>query len=390
MIFWLVTVLLAVAVAVLAVAPLLRTPPRPDEEASDVALYRDQLEEIDRDLARGTIGAEEAERARTEVARRLLAADREGTRAAVDAPPRASRLAAALAALALAGGGVALYAVLGNPGLADRPLAARLERSEAMRANRMGQAEAEALVAERDTPVEPERMPQDYLKMVQQLRELVPGRPDDVEGWRLLARHEALLGDYAAAARAQEHLLELLGEEATTAERVQYADLLVAATQGYVSPEAEAVVRQVLDENPDEPGARYTMGLLYAQTDRPDVAFRLWRPVAEAGDPASAHTDLARAQIEAVAEAAGVDYRLPERTMPADLTPEAMVARLSNRLATQGGPASDWSRLITSLVVLGETDQAAAILAEARQVFSGSAEAMGVLDEAAAQAGLEE
>ena len=277
--------------------------------------------------------------------------------------------------------------MLGAPARPDLPLAERLAQSEAMRAGRIGQAEAEALAAEAPQPPRTDA-PADYLEMVARLRELVPTRPDDVEGWRLLARHEGLLGNYAAAARAQAHLLDLLGDEAGAADKVAYADLLVAAARGYVSPEAEAVVRQVLDTDPDNAGARYTMGELYAQTGRPDIAFRLWRPVAEAGDPSDAHTELARAQIEAAAAAAGISYTLPVPTLPEGLTPETMVARLSDRLARQGGPAPDWARLITSLAVLGETDRAASVLAEARGVFAGSDEAMAMLDAAAAEAGL--
>lgn len=390
MIFWLVTALLAVAVAGLAVAPLLRAAPAPKEEPNDVALYRDQLAEIDRDLARGTIGPDEAEPARTEVARRLLSADRAAAPPLTDAPRAVSRVTAGLAALVLAGGGVALYALLGSPDILDQPLAARLARAADLQANRMTQAEAEALATGTGDAGPAEDVPQDYLDMVAQLRELMPTRPDDLEGWRLLARHEALLGDYSAAAQAQGHVLEILGDDATAAERIQYADLLVAAAQGYVSREAEQVVRGVYEARPDNAGARFTLGLFYAQTDRPDLAFELWRPVAEAGDPSAFHTDLARAQIELVAEAAGKNYSLPERSLPPGLTPEGMVARLSDRLATQGGPAPDWARLITSLVVLGDTTQANAVLAEARRVFSGSAEAQAVLDQAAADAGLAE
>ena len=63
---------------------------------------------------------------------------------------------------------------------------------------------------------------------------------------------------------------------------------------------------------------------------------------------------------------------------------------LSERLATEGGPPEDWARLVTSLAVLGDTEQAAAVLAEARGAFAGSAEAKALLDEAATTAGIAE
>ena len=86
MLFWLVCIVLTLAVAAMLAAPLLR-PAAPAMANPDVALYRAQLDEIDRDIARELLPPEEAAQARTEVARRLLA--RLET-VAVAAPPAAS------------------------------------------------------------------------------------------------------------------------------------------------------------------------------------------------------------------------------------------------------------------------------------------------------------
>jgi cytochrome c-type biogenesis protein CcmH len=79
----------------------------------------------------------------------------------------------------------------------------------------------------------------------------------------------------------------------------------------------------------------------------------------------------------------------------AEMTPEArmemiqgMVAGLSDRLATEGGPPEDWARLIGALGVLGNTEQAAAIAAEAEQVFAGNDAALSLIAEARTRAGL--
>ncbi|SHI39843.1 c-type cytochrome biogenesis protein CcmI [Wenxinia saemankumensis] len=400
MLSWAVFALLALLVAAYVARPLLSAGRRETEVRSDVALYRAQLEEVDRDLARGTIGAEEAERARAEIARRLIAADRAGAARATEGP---ARWPAALAGLVVLAGGLSLYAVIGAPGAGDLPRAERIAASAAMRDGRMDQTAAEAEAAAMPQPPAPE-IPEDYAALIERLRQIAPTRPDDIEGWRLLARHEGQLGNYAAAARAQEEVLRLRGDEAGIADRTLLADLYVAAASGYVSPEAEALVRAVLAEDSDEPAARYTLGLLYAQTDRPDLAFELWRPVAEGGDPASIHTRLARDQIPLAAQAAGIDYAPPAQRGPsaADIAAaegmdpgsrqamvEGMVAQLSTRLAEEGGPAEDWARLVTSLAVLGETERAAAILGEAREVFAASERDMAIIDAAAEQAGLD-
>jgi cytochrome c-type biogenesis protein CcmH len=62
-----------------------------------------------------------------------------------------------------------------------------------------------------------------------------------------------------------------------------------------------------------------------------------------------------------------------------------MVNGLSDRLATDGGPPPDWARLITALGVLGETDRARAIAAEAREVFADDAGALAVIADAEAR-----
>src|SRR6476619_1779456 len=88
---------------------------------SDIAVYRDQLEEIDRDEAASLIGNLEAEAARVEVSRRLIAAGEIAKSASVVAAPgpagryRRATLAAAIVLLPLGAG--ATYFALGSPNL---------------------------------------------------------------------------------------------------------------------------------------------------------------------------------------------------------------------------------------------------------------------------------
>jgi len=403
MLFWIISVTLAAALTVLLALPLLRQPRQPQGDAPDVALYKDQLTGVDRDLARGVLDLAEADRTRTEIARRLLSADKSGPAALRDAPRAATLIATALAGLLLIAGGVALYDRLGAPGYPDVPLGARIAAGDAIRASRMTQAEAEELALAAAPPPATAEASLDYIAMVDQLREVVPTRPDDLQGWELLARHEAALGNFAAAARAQDRVITLRGFDVTVADYVALTDRLVAAAQGFVSPETEEVLRRILIVEPDNTAARYYTGLLYAQTDRPDVAFRLWRALVEAGNPADPHVGLAGLQIADAAFYAGVDYEPPPRPGPSaadmaaaqDMTPEdrtamirGMVDGLSDRLATAGGPPQDWAQLIVALSVLGDMEQASAIWTEAQTVFAADPAAMTILRDAGAQAGL--
>ena len=108
---------------------------------------------------------------------------------------------------------------------------------------------------------------------MQQLRETVANRPDDLQGHRLLAQNEARMGNFTAAADAQQEVLRLMGDTTRAEDITDYAELLILATNGYVSPEAEAALRAALVEDDQEGRARYYIGLMMVQTGRPDIAF---------------------------------------------------------------------------------------------------------------------
>src|ERR1700730_4460045 len=65
---------LMTAAAIFAVLWPLGRGGRPQDDAGETAVYKDQLTEIDRDVAAGLIGSSEAEAARVEITRRLLGA----------------------------------------------------------------------------------------------------------------------------------------------------------------------------------------------------------------------------------------------------------------------------------------------------------------------------
>src|SRR5215207_6807941 len=116
MMLWFVMALMTAAAIFAVLWPLARRTPLPT--GSDVAVYRDQLDEIERDRTGGLIGEREAEAARVEVSRRLLAAADEV--APAHSPDRRGwrRRAAALAALILLPHGAAsFYLMLGSPDL---------------------------------------------------------------------------------------------------------------------------------------------------------------------------------------------------------------------------------------------------------------------------------
>jgi len=407
MTFWIVSIGLSVAVTALLVLAVLR--PRRSETpaaAYDLDVYRAQLEEVDRDLARGVIAEAEADRVRTEISRRILAADSavkaEGS--ARTGPAWTSWAALAVLVLGIVGGSLWLYLDLGAPGYGDLSLKRRVEMAEAARKTRPDQAAAEASMPATPPMVE---VTDEYRDLIARLRATTEERPDDPEGQSLLARHEANLGNFPAAYAAQAKLIALKGDEATAADQATLAGLMIRAAGGYVSPEAEAVLRRTLAADPQNGAARYYWGLMQLQTGRPDLAFQFWQQLLEQGTPDAPWTGPIRAQIEEVAQRAGVAYTLPpadtrgptagDVEAASDMSDEdrsamirGMVENLSERLATEGGPPAQWAQLIRALGVLGETDRAAAIRDEALAVFAGDQAAVDQIRGAGEAAGLPE
>ncbi|WP_299966909.1 c-type cytochrome biogenesis protein CcmI [uncultured Roseobacter sp.] len=397
-IFWILAGSLAVGVAIL-LALGLRAPARGTAlppAAYDLRVYRDQLREVERDLARGIVSAADAERVRAEVSRRILAADAalQQSGAQGDATRGAPALTGAVLVVILAAGSVALYLQIGAPGYGDLALADRIALAETARADRPTQAQAEAGMPEATDPAE---VSPDYLALVNRLRATVENRPDDLQGQMLLAQNEANLGNFRAAHRAQARVIALKGDEATAGDFANYADMLVLAAGGYVSPEAESAVTRSLALDPTQGTARYYVGLMMAQTGRPDTAFRMWDRLLREGPESAPWIPPILNQIEDMAFRAGVTYQLPEigagRGPDAadieaaeDLSPAArmemiqsMVSGLSDRLATEGGPVEDWAQLITALGVLGQYGQARAVYDNAVVVFAEDTRALDLL-----------
>ena len=393
--FWIPAVGLLLAVALVLVRAL-QVPPEQDlSESADQHVYRDQLAEVARDIAKGSLSAEEGARLRAEVARRLLEADRAGTSAPKAVPPM--RKLAVGVTLALLGAGALTYTfVLGAPGYPDLPLSARIERAAAFYASRPTQDQQEAQIGPQG------KMPADpaEAQLLLDLRAAVALRPDDLRGHEILAKTEAAIGNYPGARAAFERVIVLKGGQASAGDHAVLAEMMIAAAGGIVTPQAEGHLIAALVADTANPVARYYSGQMLAQIGRPDQAFALWRALLDQGPPDAPWIPAIRDQIEDLAQAAGVNYALP--ALPgADLAgPDVaavdaagqmsaedrqamiadMVGGLEERLLAEGGTAQEWARLVSSLGVLGESGRAEAALKTGSAALAGDEAGLAILN----------
>ena len=251
MMLWIILALMSAA-AILAVLWPLAREPRANRAGSDLVVYQDQLEEIGRDRSAGLIGEAEAEAARIEVSRRLLAA------AHTPAPPPAARplwhrRTAALAALiVLSLVPVGLYAALGSPNVPGQPAYARAA------------------------------MPPDHesiAALIGQVEEHLAKNPNDGAGWQVIAPVYMRLGRYDDAVTALRKSLALNGETATRDSDL--GEALAAAANGVVTDEAKQLFARAVARDAHDPKAGYFLGLADEQDGNREAAAAKWRAMLE-------------------------------------------------------------------------------------------------------------
>lgn len=357
------------ALAVLTVlVPLARR--RALREGGEAAVYRDQLSEIERDSARGAIGAPEAEAARVEVARRLIAAsERDNEAEDTVITGRNRRRVAALAALVvlpLAAG--TLYLGFGRPDLPDSPLAARTAADSA------GQ------------PID---------DLVQRVEAELRKRPDDGQGWDVIAPVYLRNGDAPKAANAFENAIRLLG---SSAEReAGHGEALTLAAQGTVTPEAKAAFERAAKLDAAQPRARFYLGRQAEQAGDAAKAADIYRGMLRNAPPDAAWRGMVG---QALAETAlGVEGKMPavdpkqlEGVSPEQrlATIRGMVDGLAARLNSTPDDLGGQLRLIRAWTMLGESDKARAQGKAARAAFANNPDALRRIGDLLLGLGLED
>jgi len=371
MALWIIIVLLTAAIlGVLIVPLLLRGAARAAARGEyDLSVFRDQLAEVDRDAERGLLGDSEAKAARIEIKRRMLAlaptlAESESrAKATTGGPSAVNPIVMAGLAIIVPVGALTLYLALGSPGVPDLPLASR-------------QAEIRQEV-QRDEDME---------RLVADLAEKMKANPDNAEGWNLLARSYRNAGRYGEAVNAFERVVQLTGRDPDVL--AEYGEALIMQAEGAVTPAAEAIFREVMDQGGADPRALFYTGVARAQQGDVKGAMDAWVLLTEVSPADAPWLPEVRQRIRAAAGELGLDppavaLQPPSATQPSAETPpssgpsreeveaarqmpaaerdamiRSMVQRLADRLKENPGDREGWVRLERAYRVLGETEKA--------------------------------
>ena len=311
-------------------------------EGDDKAFYHAQTAEIERQAKAGQLGTEEAEAAKAEAARRLIAAASKFSGAA-SADPGARNAAALAVLILLPAFSLGAYLRYGSPGLADAPLASRAA-----------------------PPLENF----DLIEAIARIEAHLAKNPEDGKGHAVVAPVYMKSGRFADAARAYEAALRFDGE--TPERQAGYGEALMFREQGVVTRAAKAAFARALalDAKLDKP--RFYLGLAASQDGNAADALKFWKPLRdETQAPAlRQRLDEEIAKLEPAPAGAAI-AALPETERNNAI--RGMVDGLETRLAQNGGSAEEWLRLVRALGVLGQRERAAAALLRAREALKDNA-----------------
>ncbi|WP_018239152.1 c-type cytochrome biogenesis protein CcmI [Ensifer sp. BR816] len=358
MLFWILVAILTAAVAVALVLPLMRAAPSlPSPHSHDIEVYRDQLDELTRDREAGLISGEDAEQARAEIGRRLIAASAADASTTDRASRRlgSTRLAQAFILLCLPAVGLCLYLTTGSPGVPAQPLAARLANPG---------EDINILIAKAEN----------HLAL----------NPDDGAGWDLLAPIYMRSGRVDDAVAAYDRAIRLL--EPTAARLGGYAEALIVQSGGLVTAAAQDALKKALALDANDPRSEFYLALGLKQEGKMGDALAAFRKLAgtspvgapwlplvnqhiaelSSGEPGAGGEKLGNPTSDDIAAAEGMSAGDRQAMI------RGMVDGLAGRLKENPKNFEGWMRLIRAYVVLDQRDKAEDALREGLQAFPAS------------------
>ncbi|MGO7033783.1 c-type cytochrome biogenesis protein CcmI [Rhizobium ruizarguesonis] len=366
MLFWILVAALTAALAVILLYPLLRGAKAADNiRAGETAVYRDQLRELDRDLDGGLITPEEADYARAEIGRRLIAVSADEPAETLK-PARHHRFTEAFVLLLLPVLGLCLYLTTGRPDLPSQPLEARLENPG-----------------------------NDVAVLITKAERHLAEKPDDGKGWDVLAPIYFRTMRVNDAQVAYRNAIRLLGPSPVRLDGL--AETLMAVSDGVVTEEARQVLEQSLTLEPDNPRARFYIALSMEQAGRPDEARQAFEALAKQSPADAPWLPLVNQHIAmnggapagtnpaapgANPAAPGANPAAPGNPTQQDVAAaetmnagdrqqmiRGMVESLDAKLSEDPNNFEGWMRLVRSYAVLNDKDRAAGALKRGLAAF---------------------
>lgn len=373
MLFWIAAAFITFLVTAGVLYPLTRGDATLSPESDyDREIYKARMEEIDNDLSIDRISSEEADAAKAEEGRRLIASSQSDSISKATKTTSSNKLAVIGSIAFLPLFTIAIYLMSGTPDLPDQTLEARLS-------------------------ADPER--QSITNLLERAEVQLVKNPNDGNGWAVVAPVYLRLGRIDDAINAYRNTLRLLGE--SPARLSSLGEVLVISSQGVVTDEALGLFQRAANSSPEDVKSHFFLALALGQNGEPVKAVSAWKNLLANATDQAPWVPVAKANLEAQQGLLGIKPTPPSTTteLPgpsqgdiqaagqmdaAERTSmiEGMVANLAAKLDEDPTNEAGWRRLIRSYGVLGKPEKARQAIAKARIALPDNAEFQKHLDEA--------
>jgi cytochrome c-type biogenesis protein CcmH len=388
MTFWLFASLLTLLALLSICYPLFLRKRKPvDGDSYEKSVYLEQLDEVDRDFERGQIGASEAELAKAEIARRLIALDTSSTKSQNTANFTTATLVTAICTFVLLPiASVAAYMALGNPQRADMPLEARMKADPKTQTIEELVARAEARAKK---------------------------NPNEVQGWLVLAPVYIRLGRADDAVLAYRKIISLAGS--TAKHEASLGEALTIAAGGVITTEARQHFVTAAKADPSAVKPRFFLAVALGQENKFDEAIQAWETMLAKAPKNAAWYKPAQGELDRIRQLAGQSDvsdapNVASRATPpklggpsrqdianaASMSAEdrtamiaGMVANLEAKLEEDPSNIDGWLRIIRSYAVMGRRNDAATALTKAVKQFETNPAASKKLNDLAVAMNIE-
>lgn len=373
--FWIVAGAIAIAAVAALALPLFRNRiGEADPAEFDLEVYRDQIAELERDCERGVLTQEEMAAARTEIARRMLAADarrsqqfdQRSKNGEAQSWTAGATVVAATIAIMVPVGAILLYLQVGAPGRPDMPYKTRADQATV-------------------------DVDEHVIQMMTQLERAAEADPDNAETWLNLAMAYKQQQRFRESAAAFVKGFAL--RPATPMLNSEYGETLVLAAQGTVTADARDAFEKVLVERPNDIRARHYLALADFQAGRTQAALDGWVALIEISPADAPWIGVIREYIGQAATDLGIDIAdIMPNPRPRDagdgltaeqrakldtMTPEEreamlldMLTGLEGRLEQDPMDLDGWEQLVRARHAMDQQEEAQAALNRAFDVFA--------------------
>ena len=332
-----------------------------NENEYDINIYKDQLDEINKDIDRGVLSKEEYESAKSEISRRILLQKDSNNKVKKNLTTNNQKLkllSVTILSLLIPIASLNLYFLLGNPSLPNKPFVKNNSENKALASNNTSALSIEDSVL--------------------QLKKRLDKNPNDIEGWLLLGRSYLIIRNPEQAIFAFRQVIKL--DENYKEIYSFIGEALVFKNQGFVSEEAIKNFQIALDDNKKNPASRYYLSLAKSQRGDVSVAYKEWLELAKETPANTPWYPLLQNQLEQAALKLGKDkpkiiseknnFNTPGPTKEdieaaSEMTSDdrkdmikGMVENLAERMKNNPNDIKGWEMLARSYRVLGNIKKA--------------------------------